>query len=76
MAAFALVLMLCPCLEIRRGLQAVGEDGVQQSAGADGRERRVDAGGSLLVGEFDDVGGTVVEVAAVTGGLIFRSPVG
>ena len=76
MAASALGLLLCPCLEIGGGLEAVGEDGVQQSASADGGERRVDVCGGLLVWEFDDVGGTVVKVATVAGGLIFGGPVG
>jgi len=57
-------------------MDAILHEGIEQGAGAEDGERLVDAAGSLLVGELDDVGGSVVELAIVAGGCVFRSPGG
>ena len=55
-------------------MNAVLHKGIEQGAGAENRERLVDAAGGVLVGELDDVGGTVVELTIVAGGVVFLCP--
>src|SRR5437016_3971650 len=49
---------------------------IEQSAGPDCGVVRVDMCRLLLVGQLEDVGGTVVKFATVAGLLLFSGPVG
>jgi hypothetical protein len=58
----------------RREFEDASHQSVKQGAGGDGRKGLVDAGRSLLVGEFDDVGRARIELAAIAGGLVLGGP--
>lgn len=54
----------------------VGQEGFDEGAGVGGLETMADAGGGLLVGELDEVGGALVVVGVVAGEVFFGGPVG
>ena len=69
-----LFLLAGPGLEVGGSREVVLHQGVEKGPGAYRGEGLVDAGGGLLVGKLDDVGGTVVELAAMARSLIFVGP--
>ena len=48
-----------------------GDEVVEEVSGADGAKGSIDASGSGLVGQLDDVGGAIVELAAIGCGTFF-----
>jgi len=55
-------------------VDAVVQESIEQGTGAKNVERLVDAASGLLVGELDDVGGSVIELTIVTSGFVFFCP--
>ena len=60
--------------QLRGRLDLVVENLLQHGASPDRREGRIDACGLVLVRQFDDIRGTVIELASIAGGLVLGRP--